>query len=321
LVQGFFVLLGSAMFLSFIKIKHLVIPEAKEKAIRHPRIDVMEKPVKLSELRLKNMVFLSCAVHCVLLALFFFIPGHQNRSPLNPLDCSTLVTIVNLNEMPGGENCKAISPSTGTKKEEAPNTPPIAQQPKKKTTAGKKPSVSIVSEKPPAPRKENVVSTFSDPVTTFQEVSPETSTVTDSGNNANSKLSGNFAVGSNEALALKNGSGGQGVGSGPGGRGRGSGGGVAGDTYLMIVRAKIEQHKIYPRGAKLRQIKGTVVIHFIITLEGIIKGVDVAQSSGFTVLDQAGLKAVKDASPFPKPPKDFFQTPVSIEVPIVFELI
>ena len=89
----------------------------------------------------------------------------------------------------------------------------------------------------------------------------------------------------------------------------------------MMVRSKIEQHKIYPRQASLRQIQGTVIIHFIITLEGIVKGVDLVQSSGFTVLDQAGLKAVKDASPFPKPPVEFFQTAVSIEVPILFELI
>ena len=105
------------------------------------------------------------------------------------------------------------------------------------------------------------------------------------------------------------------------GSGENSRGGAAGNTYLTMVRSKIEQHKIYPRQASLRQIQGTVVIHFIITLEGIVKRADVVQSSGFTVLDQAGLKAVKDASPFPKPPVDFFQTAVSIEVPILFELI
>jgi len=312
------------MFLSFIKIKQIVIPIKKETAICRLPVDDMRKPLSLSEPRLRNMVYLSCAVHCVVLVLFFFIQGQQNSLPLNPLACSTLVSLVNLNDLPGGGDCKAIASTPETKKEEAPKTPPLLQPPKKKATVKKTRPVPITFEKPPVPPKENVVSTASNSVNAVQPVFMVALPVFDSGNNVDSpngdETSGNSAGGGSEALSLHTGSGGSGAGIGPGGAGRGSEGVAAGDTYLMMVRSKIEQHKIYPRGASLRQIKGTVVIHFIITLEGIIKGVDVAQSSGFTVLDQAGLKAVKDASPFPRPPVEFFQTPVSIDVPIVFEL-
>jgi len=179
----------------------------------------------------------------------------------------------------------------------------------------------MVSEKPPVPPKKNVVSTVPDAATPVQPVSPVTSPVVDSSNNANSQPSGNSAVGSGEALVLNTGSGGHGVGFGPGGRGQGSGSGTERDAYLMMIQSKIEQHQIYPLQAKLRQIQGTVVIHGILTLDGIIKGIDVVQSSGFTVLDQAGIKAVKDASPLPKPPPEIFTTAGLIEVRLVFKLI
>jgi protein TonB len=274
------------------------------------------------EPRLRSMVVFSCTVHCVVLALFFFIQGQQNRLPLNPLAHSTLVSVVNLNDLPGSGDSKAIAPLTPeTKKEGAPKTPPLSLLLQKKSTVKKTHPATTNPEKLPPPPQENAVSPPFDSVNK-EPVCLATPFLSDFGNDYDSpgdyEKSENSAGGSREAFSRNNGSG---VGMGSGGNSRGSGGGAAEDTYLMMIRSKIEQHKIYPRQASLRQIQGTVVIHFIITLEGIIKGVDVVQSSGFTVLDQAGIKAVKDACPFPKPPVDFFQTAVSIEVPIVFELI
>jgi|GEM_PF-1773360 len=312
------------MLLPFIKVRQLVVPVPKEKAIHHLRGDVMEKPVKPSEPRMRNMVFVSCAVHCVLLALFFFIQGQQS-SPLNSLACSTLVSLVNLNGLPGGGDCKAIASTPEMKKEGVLKTPTRSMPLQEKSTVKKTQPAAITPEKLPIPPQENALNTASNSVNAVQPVSMVTLPVSDSGNNVDSpngdETSGNSAGGGSEALSLHTGSGGSGARIGPGGTGRGTGSGTVRDAYLTMIRSKIEQHKIYPRRASLRQIQGTVVIHFIITLEGIIKGVDVVQSSGFTVLDQAGLKAVKDASPFPKPPVEFFQTAVSIEVPIVFELI
>ena len=277
------------------------------------------------EPRLRSMVVLSCIVHCVVLALFFFIQGQQNRFPLNPLAHSTLVSVVNLTALPGSEDSKAISPLTPeTKKETVPKTPPLSMPLQKKSTVKQTKAPAITPEKLPVPPQANAVSPPFDSVNK-EPVCLATPFLSDFGNDSDSpegyKKSENFATSDYDVSSRNDGLGtGIGTGGNEGSR-RGSGSGAEGDTYLMMVRSKIEQHKIYPRGASLRQIQGTVIIHFIITLEGIIKGVDVAQSSGFTVLDQAGIKAVKDACPFPKPPVDFFQTAVSIEVPIVFELI
>ena len=250
--------------------------------------------------------------------------------PLNPLVHSTLVSVVNLNDLPGSGDCKAISHLTPeTKKEGVPKTPPLSMPLQKKPTVKQTQPAAITPEKLPTPPQENAVSPPFDSINVAkgenQPVCLTTPSLSDFGNDSDSpggyEKSENLATGDYDVSSRNDGSGtGMGAGGNRGSR-RGSGSGAVGDTYLQMVRSKIEQHKIYPRQASLRQIQGTVIIHFIITLEGIIKGVDVVQSSGSPVLDQAGLKAVKDASPFPKPPVEFFQTAVSIEVPIVFELI
>ncbi|MCX8012469.1 MAG: energy transducer TonB, partial [Desulfobacterota bacterium] len=71
--------------------------------------------------------------------------------------------------------------------------------------------------------------------------------------------------------------------------------------------------------ASNRQLEGMVIIRFSITSEGIAQGIDIIKSSGYEILDRAGMKAVHNASPFPPPPNGF--TSIPIEVPIIFKLI
>lgn len=91
-------------------------------------------------------------------------------------------------------------------------------------------------------------------------------------------------------------------------------------SYLEMVRFRIEKYKRYPDVARLKNIEGRVTIRFVITPEGGVQGVMVAQRSGNKALDQAALKAVKDAAPFPKPPLHLFKGAVPLELTIVFEL-
>jgi len=95
---------------------------------------------------------------------------------------------------------------------------------------------------------------------------------------------------------------------------------LSSQEYLTKVRLRIERHKQYPNAAKTRQLQGAVVIHFLITLDGNVEAVQVTKSSGHSILDQAGLTAVRDAAPFPKPPAELFKSSIPIQVPIVFEL-
>jgi protein TonB len=92
------------------------------------------------------------------------------------------------------------------------------------------------------------------------------------------------------------------------------------NSYLEMVRLKIEKHKKYPDIARIRQKEGRVTIRFVITLEGNVKAATVVKTSRYKALDTAALQAVKDAAPFPKPPRRFFKGEITLELPVAFEL-
>ena len=91
-------------------------------------------------------------------------------------------------------------------------------------------------------------------------------------------------------------------------------------SYLEVVRFRIERYKKYPQTARGRNIEGHVTIRFVITPEGGVREAKVVKRSGNKALDQAALKAVKDAAPFPKPPRHLFAGEIPLEVTILFEL-
>lgn len=91
--------------------------------------------------------------------------------------------------------------------------------------------------------------------------------------------------------------------------------------YLGMVRMMIEKHKLYPRAARKRQFQGRAVVRFVISADGSVTDVTLAETSGHGILDKAALAAVKDAGPFPRPPMHLFNGPVPLEICIVFELM
>lgn len=92
------------------------------------------------------------------------------------------------------------------------------------------------------------------------------------------------------------------------------------EQYLNSIRRLIERHKKYPQVAKLRQFQGRVVVEFVLTPSGDVKSICVVQGCRFEILDRAAIRAVEDASPFPKPPDGLFSGNHSLRIPIVFEL-
>ncbi|MDY6880378.1 MAG: energy transducer TonB [Thermodesulfobacteriota bacterium] len=91
-------------------------------------------------------------------------------------------------------------------------------------------------------------------------------------------------------------------------------------SYLEMVRMRIESRKKYPKVARVTHREGRVTIHFTILSDGNVKSVKVLRSSRHEVLDQAALKALKDACPFPRPPATLYKGEVPLEITIVFEL-
>ena len=95
---------------------------------------------------------------------------------------------------------------------------------------------------------------------------------------------------------------------------------VTSNDYFEMVRLRIENHKRYPNAAKARQIEGRVTIHFVISPDGHVSELKVIKSARYSSLDKAALSAVKEASPFPAPPKHLFKGPIPLEITIMFEL-
>lgn len=92
------------------------------------------------------------------------------------------------------------------------------------------------------------------------------------------------------------------------------------DSYLDMVRLKIESRKRYPESAKGRSIEGRVTIRFILATDGSVRDVSVLEGAHNQALNSAALDAVLRAAPFPRPPANLFTSDLSLKLTIVFEL-
>ncbi|MFA6011725.1 MAG: energy transducer TonB [Desulfobacteraceae bacterium] len=100
----------------------------------------------------------------------------------------------------------------------------------------------------------------------------------------------------------------------------GNAGGFDNQSYYKMIRMAIERHKEYPDTARSRHIEGRVVIRFILKKDGHVQELRIAKSSRNTKLDQAALKAVQKAAPFPQPPVSLSNKDLPFEIAINFEL-
>ncbi len=92
--------------------------------------------------------------------------------------------------------------------------------------------------------------------------------------------------------------------------------------YFDMVRMKIESCKKYPAAARENQIQGRVGVRFVICGDGEVSSVKITDDSGNEGLDRAALKAVREASPLPPPPRNLFdKKTLQVEITIMFELM
>lgn len=92
------------------------------------------------------------------------------------------------------------------------------------------------------------------------------------------------------------------------------------NSYLEMVRLRIEKYKSYPEKAKNRQLEGAVIVGFVIGAGGDVRLEKIVKTSGHSILDEAALMAVRTASPFSRPPHRLFGGEVHVSIAIVFEL-
>jgi protein TonB len=101
-----------------------------------------------------------------------------------------------------------------------------------------------------------------------------------------------------------------------------AGGGLPGDThdYAATLLAWLEQHKEYPRRARMRRQQGTVLLYFVVDREGRVQDYRIEQSSGHVALDEEVQKMIKRAQPLPAMPDTMDNSTLELVVPVQFFL-
>jgi TonB family protein len=77
------------------------------------------------------------------------------------------------------------------------------------------------------------------------------------------------------------------------------------ESYLLLIRRRIEGLWTYPPQALSEKREGNAVIRFSINTSGGLASYYVASSSGSPILDEGALACVRDASPFAPLPDSF----------------
>jgi periplasmic protein TonB len=91
--------------------------------------------------------------------------------------------------------------------------------------------------------------------------------------------------------------------------------------YFEMLNLRIHSVKEYPESAKSRHLEGRVKVQFVVSRNGILSDIKIIKSSHHKNLDNAAIRAIKKASPFPRPPAFIFKPPITMQISILFELV
>lgn len=89
--------------------------------------------------------------------------------------------------------------------------------------------------------------------------------------------------------------------------------------YIGLIQQKLNSHFIYPPEARLKGWEGIVKVRFTLHRDGRLKEIDIAESSGYPLLDAAAILAIRDASPYPFPKDYTEEDEVEIILPVNYK--
>lgn len=92
-------------------------------------------------------------------------------------------------------------------------------------------------------------------------------------------------------------------------------------SYMKLLKDKIQNVWVYPEQARLKNQQGTLLVKFGINKDGSLAYADVIRSSGYPILDEAAIKAIKEASPFNPLPERFGVDRLNIYATFTYELV
>lgn len=90
--------------------------------------------------------------------------------------------------------------------------------------------------------------------------------------------------------------------------------------YMRMMKEKIESIWVYPKEAARLGISGDLYINFVIKKDGKLGEIEVVRTSGFSALDKAAVKALKDAEPFWPLPEDWEKDDLEINGHFIYIL-
>ena len=122
-------------------------------------------------------------------------------------------------------------------------------------------------------------------------------------------------AGSPDVLAAAPAATGQGPGKAFVGRPPGSSGAGPPEADFTWIRDAIQHAIAYPATARRMGWEGKVVVAFQILPDGSVRDVRIVQGSGHAALDRGAIDAVRNASPFPRPPAE-----AKVITPVVYRL-
>ncbi len=91
-------------------------------------------------------------------------------------------------------------------------------------------------------------------------------------------------------------------------------------SYNRWLKIKVESVLKYPELAAISGYQGTLFIKFDILKDGSLGSVDVLKSSGYKILDDEALRAIRSAAPFQPLPDDWNMERYSIRAAVIFYL-
>ncbi len=91
-------------------------------------------------------------------------------------------------------------------------------------------------------------------------------------------------------------------------------------SYLGRLSAALERAKRYPNRARLRRVEGLAHLHFTMRRDGTVVSWRIVRSTGDADLDEAVGEMIQRASPLPAAPPELEGDPISMTVPVNFNL-
>ena len=92
------------------------------------------------------------------------------------------------------------------------------------------------------------------------------------------------------------------------------------DDYLARLTRHLSQHYEYPRRAQRLGQQGTALVVFQFDRQGRLLSVDLADSTAFTLLDDAALRIIEAAAPLPSVPDSMQGNSFTYTLPVRFSL-